>query len=284
MALAHASACTAIRLRLCLQFFHIEDILLGQYSLRGGATPELRKYLKNKAFTLGKQAPKVEGIRVIPTSDDELLLDLTAVWGSSMQVRQERPWAEGRRGEGHGPCQATAGRCRAMQAYIRAEGCEVKAYGRVQACMHGHSLRHRAWGWGEGISAHCVSHAMDGTLVAASPARDAPPTPPACVCVQFNVGAVLRIGPLRLYVPLDLSDVSFRVRAAPHRTTPHAPPRTTPPRMHHPACTTPHLQLASVDRMADDAAGLALVPLAVGCADAVRSLLPMLGSLGQPVA
>lgn len=73
-----------------MQFFHIEDIFLGQYSLRGAASPELRKYLKGKMFTLGGHAPKMEGIRVIPTADDELMLDLTAVWGSSMQASGNR--------------------------------------------------------------------------------------------------------------------------------------------------------------------------------------------------
>ena len=44
-------------------------------------------FLADKLFTVGGVAPRIGGMRVVPTSDDEVLLETSMIWGSQAQVR-----------------------------------------------------------------------------------------------------------------------------------------------------------------------------------------------------
>lgn len=60
----------------------VEDIVLGTTSLRTGE-PNLEPIFSKKDFTIGTAPPRCGGFKVVPTSEDEVLLETDLVWGSN---------------------------------------------------------------------------------------------------------------------------------------------------------------------------------------------------------
>ncbi|KAG2484002.1 hypothetical protein HYH03_017169 [Edaphochlamys debaryana] len=65
------------------KFPFVEDIFLGPHSLATGKV-DLRPnpWLADKLFNLGATAPRIGGMRVVPTADDEVLMETSMIWGS----------------------------------------------------------------------------------------------------------------------------------------------------------------------------------------------------------
>ncbi|KAG2430443.1 hypothetical protein HXX76_009966 [Chlamydomonas incerta] len=68
------------------KFAFVEDIFLGPHSLKHGKIDlKTNPFLADKLFTVGGVAPRIGGMRVVPTSDDEVLLETSMIWGSQAQ-------------------------------------------------------------------------------------------------------------------------------------------------------------------------------------------------------
>ncbi|GIL71431.1 hypothetical protein Vretimale_2707 [Volvox reticuliferus] len=65
------------------KYAFVEDIFLGANSLRHGKVDiKHNPFLADKLFTVGSVAPRLGGMRVVPTADDEVLLETSLIWGS----------------------------------------------------------------------------------------------------------------------------------------------------------------------------------------------------------
>ncbi|EFJ52270.1 hypothetical protein VOLCADRAFT_86525 [Volvox carteri f. nagariensis] len=65
------------------KYAFVEDIFLGPNSLRHGKVDTKKNpFLADKVFTVGQVAPRLGGMRVVPTADDEVLLETSLIWGS----------------------------------------------------------------------------------------------------------------------------------------------------------------------------------------------------------
>ncbi|KAG2431308.1 hypothetical protein HYH02_013439 [Chlamydomonas schloesseri] len=68
------------------KFAFVEDIFLGPHSLKHGKIDlKTNPFLADKLFTVGAVAPRIGGMRVVPTADDEVLLETSMIWGSQAQ-------------------------------------------------------------------------------------------------------------------------------------------------------------------------------------------------------
>ncbi|PNW75817.1 hypothetical protein CHLRE_12g559450v5 [Chlamydomonas reinhardtii] len=68
------------------KYAFVEDIFLGPHSLKHGKIDlKTNPFLADKLFTVGGVAPRIGGMRVVPTSDDEVLLETSMIWGSQAQ-------------------------------------------------------------------------------------------------------------------------------------------------------------------------------------------------------
>ncbi|GIL46177.1 hypothetical protein Vafri_3227 [Volvox africanus] len=67
------------------KFAFVEDIFLGANSLRHGKVDiKNNPFLADKLFSVGSVAPRLGGMRVVPTADDEVLLETSLIWGSQV--------------------------------------------------------------------------------------------------------------------------------------------------------------------------------------------------------
>ncbi|GLC34697.1 hypothetical protein PLESTB_001233100 [Pleodorina starrii] len=65
----------------------VEDIFLGANSLRHGKVDTKHNpFLTDKLFSVGSVAPRLGGVRVVPTADDEVLLETSLIWGSEAKL------------------------------------------------------------------------------------------------------------------------------------------------------------------------------------------------------
>ncbi len=75
----------------------VEDILLGPTSLL--QAEGMAKWQEGKVFDLGDHPPRVSGIKVYQSDDDEAILELPMMWGASAQVGGGRGGPCGSSGE-----------------------------------------------------------------------------------------------------------------------------------------------------------------------------------------
>jgi hypothetical protein len=70
----------------------IEDIVLGSQSMHPDGVSgdntlrDYSKWVKDKSFHMGTIAPRVGGIKVYETSEDEVVMEVPLIWGGNMKV------------------------------------------------------------------------------------------------------------------------------------------------------------------------------------------------------
>lgn len=70
-----------------VQLSFVEDIVFGTDAMHPSGVKDFSKWVKDKVFTVGSIPPRVGGIKLYDTSEDEVIIEVPLLFGSNVKVR-----------------------------------------------------------------------------------------------------------------------------------------------------------------------------------------------------